>query len=286
MLVPTKIKPPLSLLDRAIRSSIVNKGFFKAHYIKIIVVTAFVLFTLPLIAYRWIFNGSITDNDQNWSNFGSFWGGVGGAIFSFASFMALILTYSQSVRDKKADDEINQFFQLLELLGSTEDRLYFKTSEQAFRGRETISRYILLANKISGYYNSAIERNLMEDIKGLTKNPIGILISTATLSEYTSVGIAIKRYIDLIEIVISHIIMNKTIFNEVYIRLFLAQIGYDGVYITILSDIDNSKIMALHMLHTMAREPTDYEEFIDKKHDIDKYKELGKPKKPLGQEGH
>jgi len=48
---------------------------------------------VPFVLYFITFFGVLSDNDQNWANFGSFIGGIVTSVFSFASFIILISNF-------------------------------------------------------------------------------------------------------------------------------------------------------------------------------------------------
>jgi hypothetical protein len=48
---------------------------------------------IPFILYFITFFGVLSENDQNWANFGSFIGGIVSSIFSFASFVIIISNF-------------------------------------------------------------------------------------------------------------------------------------------------------------------------------------------------
>jgi hypothetical protein len=65
----------------------------KIKYIKWIIIMAFIVMAIPFFLYFKTFFGSLSNNDQNWANFGSYIGGLISSIFSFASFIILILNF-------------------------------------------------------------------------------------------------------------------------------------------------------------------------------------------------
>jgi hypothetical protein len=65
----------------------------KIRYLKWIIIMAFFIMTIPFFLYFKTFFGSLSNNDQNWANFGSYIGGLISSIFSFASFIILISNF-------------------------------------------------------------------------------------------------------------------------------------------------------------------------------------------------
>ena len=58
----------------------------------LVIVFSFLSFTTPLIIYLIHFNNGFSSLNEDWGNFGSFYGGIISSVFSFISFLALLYT--------------------------------------------------------------------------------------------------------------------------------------------------------------------------------------------------
>jgi uncharacterized membrane protein len=75
----------------------------------VIVSLAFLGFIIPFIFYVCTFPGGISQNQENWSQFGSYLSGITGSIFSFLSFIAVVINLNLQIDEiKKAQLETDK----------------------------------------------------------------------------------------------------------------------------------------------------------------------------------
>jgi len=127
--------------------------------IKHIIAIAISAFIIPFIIYFLNFNGSLSSSDQSWSNFGSFIGGIGATIFSFASFITVLITYDKNKLEKLEDEEKKMIFQLFDLLDKSREKLLFEFSNQKAVGVEAINRFNAIAAHLSASYSECKKLN-------------------------------------------------------------------------------------------------------------------------------
>jgi hypothetical protein len=89
----------------------------KIRNLKWIILLLFFITAIPYFLYFITFYGSLSDNDQNWSNFGSFIGGVISSIFSFASFLLLLSNFIFD-RDKVNKERCIEYLKYVNIFNS------------------------------------------------------------------------------------------------------------------------------------------------------------------------
>lgn len=89
----------------------------KIRYLKWIILLSFVIMIIPFVLYFITFFGVLSDNDQNWANFGSFIGGIISSIFSFASFVILISNFI-SDRDRVNKERCIEYLKHVNIFNS------------------------------------------------------------------------------------------------------------------------------------------------------------------------
>jgi hypothetical protein len=72
---------------------------------------------IPFVLYFVTFYGSLSENDQNWANFGSFIGGIVSSIFAYASFVILISNFIFD-RDKVNKERCIEYLKYVNILNS------------------------------------------------------------------------------------------------------------------------------------------------------------------------
>jgi uncharacterized membrane protein len=89
----------------------------KIRKLKWIILLLFFITAIPFFLYFVTFSGPLSDNDQNWSNFGGFIGGVISSIFSFASFLLLLLNFIFD-RDKVNKERCIEYLKYVNIFNS------------------------------------------------------------------------------------------------------------------------------------------------------------------------
>ncbi len=115
----------------------------KVFFLAISVITL-VVFIVPVTMYFMTFTGGISDNDQNWANFGTFIGGVITSVFSYISFILVLYTFLKSNEDKKKDEETTLFFNYLGMLNNCKSNVTVRIGATAQFGHEVFSTFSAL----------------------------------------------------------------------------------------------------------------------------------------------
>ena len=109
---------------------------------KTIIIISAIFFILPFIFYFLNFNGEFSSVDSSWSNFGSFIGGIGATIFSFASFITIIITYQKQNEINQQEKIESLFFRYIELLNNSRSNLVLDLfGKMRISGVEIINRF-------------------------------------------------------------------------------------------------------------------------------------------------
>ena len=69
---------------------------------------------VPLLVYALVFRGGFSSDNADWGNFGLYLAGISGPFFSFASFVGLMLTLNNSIKEKEDDDAQVLFFRYID----------------------------------------------------------------------------------------------------------------------------------------------------------------------------
>jgi hypothetical protein len=89
-------------------------GDFGTMFIWLIVISLVFGIGLPLLVYALVFRGGFSSNNADWGNFGLYLAGISGPFFSFASFVGLIMTLNNSIKEKEGDDAQVLFFRYID----------------------------------------------------------------------------------------------------------------------------------------------------------------------------
>ena len=73
-------------------------------FARLIVISLIFGLGIPLLVYALVFRGGFSTDNADWGNFGLYLAGISGPFFSFASFVGLILTLNNSIKEKEGDD--------------------------------------------------------------------------------------------------------------------------------------------------------------------------------------
>ncbi|MCK9170399.1 MAG: hypothetical protein M0P01_08295 [Treponema sp.] len=83
-------------------------------FVGLIFISLAVGFGIPLLVYTLVFRGGFSHDNADWGNFGLYLAGIAGPFFSFASFVGLILTLNNSIKEKEGDDAQVLFFRYID----------------------------------------------------------------------------------------------------------------------------------------------------------------------------
>lgn len=114
------------------------------------------LSTLPLVAYFHTFNSELSDNSSVWADFGSYIGGVYGAL----GFLAIVYTfYSNGKQSAKAEQD-QVFYKLMELFANKVESFEVYSNGDAVKGQKAIE-------KLAGHIFSELERECIFNAREL-----------------------------------------------------------------------------------------------------------------------
>lgn len=83
-------------------------------FIALIIISLVFGLGLPLLIYALVFRGGFSHDNADWGNFGLYLAGISGPFFSFASFVGLILTLNNSIKEKEGDNAQVLFFRYID----------------------------------------------------------------------------------------------------------------------------------------------------------------------------
>jgi hypothetical protein len=89
-------------------------GDSSTAFIALILISILTGFGIPLLVYVLVFRGGFSHDNADWGNFGLYLAGISGPFFSFASFVGLILTLNNSIKEKEGDDAQVLFFRYID----------------------------------------------------------------------------------------------------------------------------------------------------------------------------
>lgn len=97
-------------------SSIIETTFGSSGKMFVILIIISLIFGLgiPLLVYALVFRGGFSHDNVDWGNFGLYLAGISGPFFSFASFVGLMLTLNNSIKEKEGDDAQVLFFRYID----------------------------------------------------------------------------------------------------------------------------------------------------------------------------
>jgi hypothetical protein len=190
---------------------------------KDIISIASIGFLFPFIIYFLFFHNGFSHDDQSWSNFGSFIGGIGATVFSFASFILLIISNRMAKEEKYAEEEIRIYFELIELLNMSRNNLLYDFANGKFSGVEVINKYNGIVGHLSIKYNDYIIKYLENKDKFLLKETdisgdiIAYEFLRDTVESFTNIAVTILNHID------SFTYSTKNIYYKIFISILSNQ---------------------------------------------------------------
>ena len=118
---------------------------------KIIVLSSLGTLIIPLVLYLLHFNSGFSYDDSNWSNFGSYYGGIVSSVFAFLSFIFLISSYYEEKNRNYESDQDQLFFKNLDLAEKIYNKTYYELNGIQFSKSQVFSNF-RQANLQMGYY--------------------------------------------------------------------------------------------------------------------------------------
>ncbi len=169
---------------------------------RVIVVLASIVFLMPFVVYFIYFNGGVSNIDQAWANFGSFIGGIGSTIFSFAGFIAVISTFNIQKKDKEEEKAMANIFKYLELINIGRQNLSFSfLGNEAITGEVVIERFNGMIAYLSAKKQDLKAKNNM-DLEAFEKENPNI---KSEILRYEILRYSVEGYANLIEKAINYI---------------------------------------------------------------------------------
>lgn len=96
---------------------------------------------IPIVFYAASFPYGLSNNDQSWANFGSFFGGTVTSVFSFISFVLILYTFLKTTEDKENDDKVSMFFRYVEMLSFCKENVSVNFGNKSRKGQEVFSDF-------------------------------------------------------------------------------------------------------------------------------------------------
>jgi len=169
---------------------------------RVIVVLASIVFLMPFVVYSIYFNGGVSNIDQAWANFGSFIGGIGSTIFSFAGFIAVISTFNIQKKDNEEEKAMANIFKYLELINIGRQNLSFSfLGNEAITGEVVIERFNGMIAYLSAKKQDLKVKNNM-DLEAFEKENPNI---KSEVLRYEILRYSVEGYANLIEKAMNYI---------------------------------------------------------------------------------
>ncbi|EPG66440.1 hypothetical protein [Leptospira wolffii] len=140
----------------------------------------------PLLIYFYQFNKGLATTDQAWANFGSYFGGVTAAVFSFASFISVLYGLVRAEDIRISENEEKHIFALIDLLGRHKSFMHCYIFNEDLYSSQVVERYI------QSFFNFAIP---MENGMNVTFSPVPYISLENSVSVYCNQIIYIIEYI-------------------------------------------------------------------------------------------
>lgn len=227
--------------------------------------------------YMTIFNGGISNNHQNWAEFGSYIGGVLSAAFAFMAFTALLYSiHIQSEELSKTRDTLfNQnnlikkqnfettFFQLINQFNLISQQLIFPVKRNLSEIELKNEKYfeILYSNLISTIQKIEISNHNFNRLQ---------LLNAAYSFFYPNHRNSIEPYLKTLQVIIEYIdkgdVSEKD--KEFYINIFCTQLSSNEFYLILyhsLSAYSNKVMVELIKKYDFFKylKYTEFQEIID-----------------------
>jgi hypothetical protein len=179
-------------------------GDSSAVFILLILISLTIGFGIPLFVYAFVFRGGFSHDNADWGNFGLYLAGIAGPFFSFASFVGLILTLNNSIKEKEGDDAQVLFFHYIDAV--------LKQNMQNIRDTATLKK---------------LYDNLCMTVKNgeISGNP---LPSAKEIQEKQNRNV---KFFLLIYAIIDYIRSTPKLDNMTYITILFSYLTYDEKYV-------------------------------------------------------
>ncbi|EIE01007.1 hypothetical protein [Leptospira licerasiae] len=185
--------------------------------LKLITLFAVGFLVVPLILYFYQFNMGLATTDQAWANFGSYFGGVTAAVFSFASFVSVLYGLVRAEDVRTSENEEKHIFALIDLLGRHKSFMHCYVLQEDLHSSQVVERYN------QAFYNFAIPT---VDGINISFSPVPYFSLENSVSVYCNLIIYILEYIDTTS--------NKLKYTEI----FLSQLSETDRQCVVSQNID------------------------------------------------
>lgn len=170
--------------------------------LKYITIFSLIILITPLVLYFYKFNEGLSSNDQAWSSFGSYFGGVSAALFSFASFISVLYGLIRNEDIRISENEEKHLLTLIDLLGRHKSFIHCRTAEEDLYSSQVVERYNNMLFNIS-----IIDKNVMSSI----------------IPPYIQLDSSVNVYCNLIIYIFEYIFKTSNV--QKYMDLFLSQLS-------------------------------------------------------------
>lgn len=192
-----------------------------------------------LYFYFSIFHYGFSRSNADWANFGSFFGGVYGTIFSFFSFVALLYSLNVTQKNNKKQIEFNErqnifikdehatneFNILMDLLVNRMKEINFKLYDTTYQHTDLYVKNLLMNSRL--HFSRDVYPNNFNTMSFIEKNEFlkkWILITATSLHERDNSEI-LKSETDILLSIIAVINRSSETLSPILRTIFLARIN-------------------------------------------------------------
>ncbi|MFA6938311.1 MAG: hypothetical protein WCQ67_08780 [Treponema sp.] len=173
-------------------------------FARLIVISLIFGLGIPLLVYALVFRGGFSTDNADWGNFGLYLAGISGPFFSFASFVGLILTLNNSIKEKEGDDAQVLFFRYIDAV----------LKQNVQNERDTAALKKIYDQVCSVVKSGDMSDNSMPNIKDINERQ----------------NRCVKFFL-LIYAIISYIRSTPKLDNMTYISILFSYLTYDEKYV-------------------------------------------------------
>jgi len=146
--------------------------------LKRMVIISIIFICISMGFYFGTFHNGMSEDYEAWSTFGTFIGGVLSPLFSFMSLLAVLIVFSSERKEKKEIEKENIFFQYLNTLDKSYNRIEFiKTDSLKYKGYDCFVSYISIRDEIANYKDLIDECKFTEEHYNILKKHNSIIAS-------------------------------------------------------------------------------------------------------------
>lgn len=168
----------------------------KKSLLTVLLFSTVLIILIPFILYLSKFNGRLSVNNQDWANFGSFYGGIVSSIFAALSFIIVLIIFSNEIQNKTNDKIDSNILKYLDVLSSRYQKISVNINNQKIIGTDVFNQFNVYAMKIS-----ELSQNFASDVGNVDlKNELNGLYLTSVFIKNS-----IREYLKLVIITFNYI---------------------------------------------------------------------------------